>query len=148
MLKYASPKSFGASIVGRDVYFRLWAPNQASAVGLISSCQPSSVVCIGTGSCPSRTSDTMEVGADNKKLKVGDRVVVPFTICCGECEQCRKGNWSVCESSNRTADVAADVDRTNKLRGRLEWIYLAIAGGQPCRWHGPLRRSSSRPGQK
>lgn len=30
MLKYASPKSFGASIVGRDVYFRLWAPNQAS----------------------------------------------------------------------------------------------------------------------
>ena len=30
MLKYASPKSFGASIVGRDVYFRLWAPNQKS----------------------------------------------------------------------------------------------------------------------
>ena len=50
--------------------------------------------------------EVVEVGADNKKLKVGDRVVVPFTICCGECEQCRKGNWSVCERSNRTADNA------------------------------------------
>jgi threonine dehydrogenase-like Zn-dependent dehydrogenase len=32
----------------------------------------------------------MEVGAENQKLKVGDRVVVPFTICCGECGQCSK----------------------------------------------------------
>ena len=38
--------------------------------------------------------EVVEVGADNRKLKVGDRVVVPFTICCGECEQCRRGNWS------------------------------------------------------
>ena len=45
--------------------------------------------------------EVVEVGADNKKLKVGDRVVVPFTICCGECEQCRRGNWSACERSNR-----------------------------------------------
>jgi maltooligosyltrehalose trehalohydrolase len=30
MLKYASQKPFGASIVGEDVYFRLWAPNQIS----------------------------------------------------------------------------------------------------------------------
>ena len=51
--------------------------------------------------------EVVEVGADNKKLRVGDRVVVPFTICCGECDQCRKANWSVCERSNRTADNAA-----------------------------------------
>src|SRR6187551_690047 len=50
--------------------------------------------------------EVVEVGADNKKLKVGDRVVVPFTICCGECEQCRKGNWSACQRSNRTPDNA------------------------------------------
>ena len=36
----------------------------------------------------------------NGGLKVGDRVVVPFTIICGECEQCRRGNFSVCERSN------------------------------------------------
>jgi threonine dehydrogenase-like Zn-dependent dehydrogenase len=29
--------------------------------------------------------EVVEVGRDNKKLKVGDRVVVPFTISCGEC---------------------------------------------------------------
>src|SRR3954471_10641988 len=53
--------------------------------------------------------EVMEVGRENKKLKVGDRVVVPFTICCGECEQCLRGNWSVCERSNRNKDVADKV---------------------------------------
>ena len=41
------------------------------------------------------------------KLAVGDRVVVPFTIACGECDQCRRGNFSVCERSNRNAETAA-----------------------------------------
>ena len=50
--------------------------------------------------------EVVEVGRDNKKLKVGDRVVVPFTICCGECSQCLKGNWSVCERTNRNAENA------------------------------------------
>src|ERR1044072_1759541 len=45
--------------------------------------------------------EVVEVGRDNRRLKVGDRVVVPFTICCGECEQCRRGTFSVCERSNR-----------------------------------------------
>jgi threonine dehydrogenase-like Zn-dependent dehydrogenase len=33
-------------------------------------------------------------------------VVVPFTIICGECEQCRRGNFSVCERTNRNKDKA------------------------------------------
>jgi threonine dehydrogenase-like Zn-dependent dehydrogenase len=49
--------------------------------------------------------EVMEVGPGNRKLKVGDRVVVPFTICCGECEQCRRGNWSVCERTNRNKKI-------------------------------------------
>jgi threonine dehydrogenase-like Zn-dependent dehydrogenase len=49
--------------------------------------------------------EVVEVGAENTKLKIGDRVVVPFTICCGECEQCRRGNWSVCERSNRKKNL-------------------------------------------
>jgi threonine dehydrogenase-like Zn-dependent dehydrogenase len=53
--------------------------------------------------------EVVEVGSGNKKLKVGDRVVVPFTIACGECEECRAGNFSVCERSNRNADMAAKV---------------------------------------
>jgi threonine dehydrogenase-like Zn-dependent dehydrogenase len=50
--------------------------------------------------------EVMEVGPENRKLKVGDRVVVPFTICCGECEQCLRGNWSVCERTNRNKAMA------------------------------------------
>ncbi len=44
--------------------------------------------------------EVVEVGAENKKLKVGDRVVVPFTIACGECFFCRNGFYSGCERSN------------------------------------------------
>ena len=50
--------------------------------------------------------EVVEVGASNSKLKVGDRVVVPFTIVCGDCEQCRRGHFSVCERSNRNKEIA------------------------------------------
>lgn len=50
--------------------------------------------------------EVMEVGAENKALKVGDRVVVPFTICCGACDQCLRSNFSLCERSNRNAPLA------------------------------------------
>ncbi|MBI0535485.1 glutathione-dependent formaldehyde dehydrogenase [Roseomonas sp. KE2513] len=50
--------------------------------------------------------EVVEVGKDNKKLKVGDRVVIPFTISCGECFFCQKGFFSGCERSNRTAKTA------------------------------------------
>ena len=46
--------------------------------------------------------EVVEVGSGvNGALKKGDRIVVPFTIHCGECEQCRRGNFSVCQRSNR-----------------------------------------------
>ena len=45
--------------------------------------------------------EVVEVGSANKALKVGDRIVVPFTIACGECDQCKRSNFSVCERSNR-----------------------------------------------
>ena len=44
--------------------------------------------------------EVMDVGADNKVLKVGDRVVVPVTISCGECFFCKNGFYSGCERSN------------------------------------------------
>jgi threonine dehydrogenase-like Zn-dependent dehydrogenase len=53
--------------------------------------------------------EVVEVGSENKKLNVGDRVVVPFTIICGECEQCRRGNFSVCERTNRKRELAEKV---------------------------------------
>ncbi|SRR6266404_452074 len=46
--------------------------------------------------------EVVEVGAriDREKLKVGDRVVVPFTIACGRCFFCQKQLGSCCDNSN------------------------------------------------
>ncbi len=75
--------------------------------------------------------EVMEVGSGNKKLKVGDRVVVPFTIVCGECEQCRRGNFSVCERSNRNKDIADKVFG-HTTAGLFGYTHLTggYAGGQ------------------
>ena len=72
--------------------------------------------------------EVVEVGSGNGKLKVGDRVVVPFTICCGECDQCRRENFSVCERSNRNKDLAAKAfgHTTAGLFG-----YTHLTGGYP-----------------
>ncbi len=75
--------------------------------------------------------EVVEVGSGNAKLKVGDRVVIPFTICCGECEQCRRGNWSVCERSNRRKDLG-DLVFGHTPAGLFGYSHLTggYAGGQ------------------
>ena len=50
--------------------------------------------------------EVVEVGPSVSKLKVGDRVVVPFPIACGVCFACQKGMYSVCENSNPNAWMA------------------------------------------
>ncbi len=47
--------------------------------------------------------EVVEVGSQVKNLKSGDRVVVPFTIACGNCFFCKKGLWSACDNSNPNA---------------------------------------------
>lgn len=75
--------------------------------------------------------EVMEVGSANHKLKVGDRVVVPFTIVCGECDQCRRGNFSVCERTNRNKDIADKVFG-HTTAGLYGYTHLTggYAGGQ------------------
>jgi len=53
----------------------------------------------------------VEVGSAVKNLAVGDRVVVPFTIACGNCFFCKRKLWSLCDNSNPNAELA------NKLYG-------------------------------
>lgn len=50
--------------------------------------------------------EVVEVGRECRKLKVGDRVVVPFTIACGNCFFCRKELFSLCDNSNPNARKA------------------------------------------
>lgn len=47
--------------------------------------------------------EIVEVGKGVSNLKVGDRVVVPFTIACGKCFFCEKKLWSLCDNSNPNA---------------------------------------------
>jgi threonine dehydrogenase-like Zn-dependent dehydrogenase len=75
--------------------------------------------------------EVVEVGKENSALKVGDRVVVPFTIICGECDQCRRGNFSVCERSNRNKE-AADKLFGHTTAGLFGYTHLTggYSGGQ------------------
>lgn len=77
--------------------------------------------------------EVVEVGAEAKArgLKVGDRVVIPFQMTCGECEQCAKGNFSVCQTTNRNRDLAQTFfgDTTAGLFG-YSHITGGYAGGQ------------------
>ena len=51
--------------------------------------------------------EVVETGSPSHTLKRGDRIVVPFNINCGECRQCKLGNWSCCLRSNRNGEMAA-----------------------------------------
>ena len=77
--------------------------------------------------------EVVEVGAENTKLRKGDRVVVPFTIACGECFFCQRGYFSGCERSNPNAAMAAQV--VGAFAGRLVRLF------PPLRW---LPRRSGR----
>ncbi|MBB3126422.1 S-(hydroxymethyl)glutathione dehydrogenase/alcohol dehydrogenase [Paenibacillus rhizosphaerae] len=48
-----------------------------------------------------------EVGPEVTKLKKGDRVIIPFTIACGECFYCKNHLESQCDNSNDNGDMGA-----------------------------------------
>jgi threonine dehydrogenase-like Zn-dependent dehydrogenase len=50
--------------------------------------------------------EVVEVGPMVDTLKIGDRVVVPSPIACGNCWHCRRQMFSTCESSNPNAWMA------------------------------------------
>lgn len=50
--------------------------------------------------------EVVEVASGVKKLKKGDRVVVPFPIACGKCFACQHSMFSLCENSNPNAGLA------------------------------------------
>ncbi|MGM9322200.1 zinc-dependent alcohol dehydrogenase [Deinococcus aquaticus] len=76
--------------------------------------------------------EVVEVGRDVRKLKVGDRVVVPFNIACGACDPCRRGLFSACDNSNpnhRMAEALYGGVSGGGLFG-YSHMYGGYAGGQ------------------
>ncbi|HET7220174.1 MAG TPA: zinc-dependent alcohol dehydrogenase [Vicinamibacterales bacterium] len=72
--------------------------------------------------------EVVEVGKDNARLKPGDRVVVPFTIACGNCFFCRQQQWSLCDNSNPNAWIA---EKLNGFSGSGLFGYSHMYGGYP-----------------
>ncbi|MGV2900476.1 alcohol dehydrogenase catalytic domain-containing protein [Microbacterium sp. AGC62] len=75
----------------------------------------------------------VEVGAGVTKLSVGDRVVVPFNISCGECFLCRRGLQSQCETTQvREYGSGAALFGYTKLYGQVpggqaEYLRVPLA---------------------
>ena len=72
--------------------------------------------------------EVVELGAEVRNLRVGDRVVVPCIISCGRCVFCQRGQWAFCDNSNPNAAEA------EKLFGYSEagmFGYSHAYGGYP-----------------
>jgi threonine dehydrogenase-like Zn-dependent dehydrogenase len=70
----------------------------------------------------------VEVGPEVTRLKVGDRVVVPFPIACGVCWSCQHGLYAGCENTNPNSWMA------EKLFGNTTagvYGYSHLTGGYP-----------------
>ena len=91
--------------------------------------------------------EVVEVGKDNSALKVGDRIVVPFTITCGQCPQCRRGNFSVCERTNRNKPLG-DAAFGHTTAGLFGYTHLTggYAGGQAEYLRVPFARLDAHQG--
>lgn len=65
-----------------------------------------------------------EVGSEVTNLKPGDRVVIPFQMCCGRCFMCNHGLHSQCETTQvRSEGTGAALFGYSKL-------YGSVPGGQ------------------
>jgi threonine dehydrogenase-like Zn-dependent dehydrogenase len=74
--------------------------------------------------------EVVEVGHQNG-LKLGERVVVPFAIACGNCFYCKSGLTSACDNSNPNAEL---LERKDGYSGAglfgYSHLYGGYAGGQ------------------
>ncbi|HEY0141740.1 MAG TPA: zinc-dependent alcohol dehydrogenase [Thermoanaerobaculia bacterium] len=75
--------------------------------------------------------EVVEVGAEVRNLKVGDRVIVPFPIGCGRCWFCKEGLWSLCDNTNPNAWMIEALTgyATAGIYG-YSHMYGGYAGGQ------------------
>ena len=75
--------------------------------------------------------EVVEVGKAHSKFKLGDRVVVPFTLSCGECFFCQRQLYSMCDRSNRNAEKAVKA-MGHSPAGMFGYSHMlgGYAGGQ------------------
>ena len=67
--------------------------------------------------------EVVAVGENVSEVKAGDRVVLNWAISCGECFQCQRGNFAICERNSPVAGVEplhghARVEATTQENGQ------------------------------
>ena len=75
--------------------------------------------------------EVVEVGKEVKKLKKGDRVVVPFTIACGNCDYCDDHKYSLCDNSNPNEELCRE-NLGHPISGLFGFSHMlgGFSGGQ------------------
>jgi len=73
-----------------------------------------------------------EIGPEVGDVQVGDRVVIPFNVCCGRCWYCNNNMWSQCDRANpKTRDIGAAYGYTQLLGGydggQAEYVRIPFA---------------------
>ncbi len=103
--------------------------------------------------------EVVAVGKGVRNWRVGDRVIAPFILACGQCPDCAAGNQTICKSqqvpgftipgafAQRIAVPHSDVN----LTALPEAIAPALAAGLGCRvttaWHALTGRAALRAGE-
>lgn len=72
--------------------------------------------------------EVVELGGEVKNLRIGDRVVIPFTIACGDCFFCKKDLWAACDRSNPKPETA---QKLYGYAGSGLFGYSHMMGGFP-----------------
>ena len=75
--------------------------------------------------------EVVEIGPAVTNVQVGDRVIVPFAIACGQCSFCKHGLWSLCDNTNPNASLAEGLYGYSPA-GMFGYSHLfgGYAGGQ------------------
>ncbi|OLV18252.1 zinc-dependent alcohol dehydrogenase [Deinococcus marmoris] len=76
--------------------------------------------------------EVVEVGSDVKKVRVGERVIMPFNLACGVCDPCQRGMFSACDNSNPNHRMAEALYGATSASGLFGYSHLfgGYAGGQ------------------
>lgn len=75
--------------------------------------------------------EVVEIGSEVRKFKIGDRVVVPFTISCGHCAYCEDELYSLCDNSNPKPDLSK-ANLGHSVSGIFGYSHMlgGFSGGQ------------------
>lgn len=75
--------------------------------------------------------EVVEVGSQITKFKIGDRIVVPFDIACGDCWFCKHELYACCDTTNPNAKMAEEA-MGHSPAGLYGYSHLTggYAGGQ------------------